>query len=59
MGEKVEDRIEMLGGQLENVPIKMLILTSGSELANAEPVSPLDFVRTIARLPMPPRVAPK
>lgn len=61
MGETVEDRIAMLVTLAnlpvppESVPINMLIPIPGSKLADAEPVDPLDFVRTIAlaRILMP------
>ncbi len=61
MGETVEDRISMLVTLAnlpvppESVPINMLIPIPGSKLANAEPVDPIDFVRTIAlaRILMP------
>ena len=61
MGETVEDRIAMLvtlanlPAPPESVPINMLIPIPGSKLADAEPVDPLDFVRTIAlaRILMP------
>jgi biotin synthase len=61
MGETVEDRISMLvtlanlAVPPESVPINMLIPIPGSKLANAEPVDPIHFVRTIAlaRILMP------
>lgn len=61
MGETVNDRISMLltlanlAVQPESVPINQLIPIPGSQLANAEPVDPIDFVRTIAlaRILMP------
>jgi biotin synthase len=61
MGETVDDRISMLVTLAnlpeppESVPINMLIPIPGSRLANAEPVDPIDFVRTIAlaRILMP------
>ncbi|QTK81571.1 Biotin synthase [Agrobacterium tumefaciens] len=61
MGETVEDRISMLvtlanlPAPPESVPINMLIPIPGSKLANADPVDPIDFVRTIAlaRILMP------
>ncbi|RVM14261.1 biotin synthase BioB [Sinorhizobium meliloti] len=61
MGETVEDHISMLVtlAQLpsppESVPINMLIPIPGSKLADAAPVDPVDFVRTIAlaRILMP------
>lgn len=61
MGETVEDRISMLVTLAnlpvppESVPINMLIPIPGSKLADADPVDPIDFVRTIAlaRILMP------
>ncbi|PSH56522.1 biotin synthase BioB [Phyllobacterium sophorae] len=61
MGETVEDRISMLLTLAnlpvppESVPINMLIPIPGSMLADAAPVDPIDFVRTIAlaRILMP------
>jgi biotin synthase len=61
MGETVEDRISMLvtlaslPAPPESVPINMLIPIPGSKLADAAPVDPVDFVRTIAlaRILMP------
>ncbi|AYG66057.1 biotin synthase BioB [Rhizobium sp. CCGE531] len=61
MGETVEDRISMLvtlanlPAPPESVPINMLIPIPGSKLADAAPVDPIDFVRTIAlaRILMP------
>ncbi|WP_085025927.1 biotin synthase BioB [Ensifer aridi] len=61
MGETVEDRISMLvklanlAVPPESVPINMLIPIPGSKLADAAPVDPIDFVRTIAlaRILMP------
>src|ERR1700692_3743698 len=61
MGEQAVDRIEMLTvlGNLpeppESVPINMLIPIAGTPLANATPIEPVDFVRTIAlaRIMMP------
>ncbi|WP_339073216.1 biotin synthase BioB [Sinorhizobium meliloti] len=61
MGETVDDHISMLVtlAQLpsppESVPINMLIPIPGSKLADAAPVDPVDFVRTIAlaRILMP------
>ncbi|ACP26271.1 biotin synthase BioB [Sinorhizobium fredii NGR234] len=61
MGETVEDRISMLvtlanlPAAPESVPINMLIPIPGSKLADAAPVDPIDFVRTIAlaRILMP------
>lgn len=61
MGETTDDRISMLVTLAnlpeppESVPINMLIPIPGSRLANAEPVDPVEFVRTIAlaRILMP------
>ncbi len=61
MGETAEDRVSMLVTLAnlpvppESVPINMLIPIPGSKLANAAPVDPIDFVRTIAvaRILMP------
>lgn len=61
MGEAAQDRIDMLVTLAnlpvppESVPINMLIPIEGTPLADAEPVDPLDFVRTIAlaRIMMP------
>lgn len=61
MGETVDDRISMLFTLAnlptppESVPINMLIPIPGSRLANAEPIDPFDFIRTIAlaRILMP------
>ncbi|MDL2401652.1 biotin synthase BioB [Rhizobium mayense] len=61
MGETVEDRISMLLTLAslpvppESVPINQLIPIPGSKLADATPVDPIDFVRTIAlaRILMP------
>lgn len=61
MGETVDDRISMLVTLAnlpvapESVPINMLIPIPGSKLADAPPVDPIDFVRTIAlaRILMP------
>ena len=61
MGETTEDRISMLVTLAnlpeppESVPINMLIPIPGSRLADAEPVDPIEFVRTIAlaRILMP------
>ncbi|MCZ4093548.1 biotin synthase BioB [Sinorhizobium psoraleae] len=61
MGETVDDRISMLVTLAnlpvapESVPINMLIPIPGSKLADAPPVEPIDFVRTIAlgRILMP------
>ncbi|MDK1390098.1 biotin synthase BioB [Sinorhizobium sp. 8-89] len=54
MGETTEDRISMLVTLAnlptppDSVPINMLIPIPGSKLADAVPVDPIDFVRTIA-----------
>ncbi|OCP24805.1 MULTISPECIES: biotin synthase BioB [unclassified Ensifer] len=61
MGETVDDRVSMLVTLAnlpmapESVPINMLIPIPGSKLADAPPVDPIDFVRTIAlaRILMP------
>jgi biotin synthase len=61
MGEEDDDRIAMLTTLAnlpehpESVPINMLIPISGTPLADAEPIAPLDFVRTVAlaRIMMP------
>jgi biotin synthase len=61
MGETTDDRISMLVTLAnlpeppESVPVNMLIPIPGSRLANAEPVDPIEFVRTIAlaRILMP------
>jgi len=61
MGELPSDRVEMLATlsnlpeHPESVPINMLIPIPGTPLANATPIEPLDFVRTIAvaRIMMP------
>jgi biotin synthase len=61
MGEDAVDRIDMLvtlanlPEHPESVPINMLIPMEGTPLAEAEPVAPLDFVRSIAlaRILMP------
>ncbi|MFK3663767.1 biotin synthase BioB [Ochrobactrum teleogrylli] len=61
MGETVDDRISMLVTLAslptppESVPINMLIPIPGSRLANAAPIDPFDFIRTIAlaRILMP------
>ncbi|OAP43347.1 biotin synthase [Sinorhizobium glycinis] len=61
MGETVDDRISMLvtlanlPAAPESVPINMLIPIPGSKLADAPPVDPIDFIRTIAlaRILMP------
>jgi biotin synthase len=54
MGESLEDRAELLRTLAnlpqhpESVPINQLVRVEGTPLAEAEPVDPLDFVRTIA-----------
>ena len=61
MGEVASDRVEMLTVLAnlpeppESVPINMLIPIPGTPLANATPIEPIDFVRTIAlaRIMMP------
>ncbi len=61
MGETVDDRVSMLVTLAnlpmppESVPINMLIPIPGSMLANAQPINPIDFVRTVAlaRILMP------
>lgn len=61
MGETIDDRISMLLTLAnlpvppESVPINQLIPIPGSKLANATPVDPIDFIRTIAlaRILMP------
>jgi biotin synthase len=61
MGELPSDRVEMLATLAnlpehpESVPINMLIPIPGTPLANATPIDPLDFVRTVAvaRIMMP------
>jgi biotin synthase len=61
MGETTDDRISMLMTLAslpeppESVPINMLIPIPGSRLADAGPVDPIEFVRTIAlaRILMP------
>ncbi|CAH2398159.1 biotin synthase [Mesorhizobium escarrei] len=61
MGEEKADRIDMLVTLAnlpeppESVPINMLIPIEGTPLAEAEPIDPIDFVRTIAlaRIMMP------
>jgi biotin synthase len=61
MGEQPDDRIAMLTTLAnlpehpESVPINMLIPIPGTPLADATPISPIDFVRTIAvaRIMMP------
>lgn len=61
MGEDVGDRVDMLVTLAnlpeapESVPINMLIPIEGSPLADAPPLDPIDFVRTVAlaRILMP------
>jgi biotin synthase len=61
MGETQEDRVGMiytlatLPEHPESVPINALVRVAGTPLEDAEPLSPLDFVRTIAvaRITMP------
>ena len=61
MGEQAVDRVDMLvtlanlPEHPESVPINMLIPIPGTPLAKADPIDPLDFVRTIAlaRILMP------
>jgi len=61
MGEQASDRIEMLTilsnlpKHPESVPINMLIPIPGTPLADAAPIEPIEFVRTIAlaRIMMP------
>ncbi|HZW34884.1 MAG TPA: biotin synthase BioB [Isosphaeraceae bacterium] len=61
MGESRDDRAAMLRTLAnlpehpESVPINMLVRVEGTPLADAEPVDPLEFVRTIAvaRILMP------
>jgi biotin synthase len=61
MGESLDDRAELLRTLAnlpeppESVPINQLVRVEGTPLAHAEPVDPLDFVRTIAvaRILMP------
>jgi len=61
MGEAPLDRVEMLvtlanlSDHPESVPINMLIPIDGTPLAQAAPIEPIEFVRTIAlaRLLMP------
>ena len=54
LGESEDDRAELLRtlGNLsehpESVPINLLVRVEGTPLANAAPVHPVDFVRTIA-----------
>jgi biotin synthase len=61
MGETAADRVDMLVTLAnmpeppESVPINMLIPMEGTPLANAAPIDPIDFVRTVAlaRILMP------
>ena len=61
MGEEAADRVDMLvtlanlPEHPESVPINMLIPIAGTPLANADPIEPIDFVRTVAlaRILMP------
>jgi len=61
MGESPEDRAGMIAALAslpvhpESVPINMLVQVEGTPLANAAPLDPFDFVRTIAvaRICMP------
>ncbi|MGO9170465.1 MAG: biotin synthase BioB [Rhodomicrobium sp.] len=61
MGEEAQDRVDMLvtlanlPQHPESVPINLLIPIAGTPLANAEPLDPIAFVRTIAlaRIMMP------
>ncbi|MBV9347426.1 MAG: biotin synthase BioB [Pseudolabrys sp.] len=61
MGENTEDRAGMIAALAslpvhpESVPINMLVKVEGTPLADATPLDPLDFVRTIAvaRITMP------
>jgi biotin synthase len=61
MGEEPADRIDMLVTLAnlpeppESVPINMLVPIPGTKLADAAPIDPIDFVRTIAlaRIMMP------
>jgi len=61
MGEQPSDRVEMLTvlanlpEHPESVPINMLIPIPGTPLADATPIEPIEFVRTIAlaRIMMP------
>lgn len=54
LGENTKDRAAMLGVLAnmplhpESLPINMLIRVEGTPLASADPVHPIDFVRTIA-----------
>ena len=61
LGESTQDRSELLRtlanlpSHPESVPINLLVRVAGTPLADAEPVHPIDFVRTIAtaRILMP------
>ena len=61
MGEGLDDRVGMIATLAslpvhpESVPINMLVRVEGTPLADARPLDPLDFVRTIAvaRISMP------
>ena len=61
MGEEAADRVDMLvtlanlPEHPESVPINMLIPIAGTPLENADPIDPIDFVRTVAlaRILMP------
>jgi biotin synthase len=61
MGEAIEDHAALLRTLAnlpehpESVPINMLVRVEGTPLADADPLDPLDFVRTIAvaRILMP------
>ena len=61
LGEGNQDRVDMLvtlanlPEQPDSVPINMLIPVEGTPMADAPPVDPIDFVRTIAaaRIMMP------
>ncbi|WP_026363009.1 biotin synthase BioB [Methylopila sp. M107] len=61
MGETADDRIDMLvtlanlDEAPESVPVNMLIPIPGTQLENADPIDPFDFVRCIAlaRIMMP------
>lgn len=61
MGESIDDRADLLhqlaslDPQPESVPINNLIRVPGTPLADAPPIDPFDFVRTVAvaRITMP------
>ncbi len=61
LGEGAQDRVDMLvtlanlPSPPDSVPINMLIPVAGTPLADAAPIDPIDFVRTIAtaRIMMP------